>query len=355
MRERGVAVADEESLTDMVWANADRFADAVALRRRVDGSWIDVTTADFAAQVIALAQGLIGVGLGPGDRVALLSRPRYEWTLLDFAIWTAGCVSVPVSIADDLVSVLGKSAAKAVIVETTDDRHAVEGVVDRLAEMVKVWQLDPVGEFAPAIDELVALGAGVDPQEAHTRRLAVRSSDVATIVDGAELTHRDLLGQVRATISTFPELLRPGTATLTFLPLTGLVSRVVSLCSVYARTTLGHLPDTRALAADLATFRPTFVVADPAVLSTVYETARAARPDPRLFAVAEEVAVSFSKAPTLSLRVRRAAMSKLVYGGVRAVLGGRCEAVILAQDGLDPELGHFFRGVGIPTHRAPQL
>ncbi|CRK55705.1 Long-chain-fatty-acid--CoA ligase [Alloactinosynnema sp. L-07] len=319
MREQGVAVADEESLTDMVWANADRFADAVALRRRVDGSWIDVTTADFADQVLALARGLIAMGLEPGDRVALRSRPSYEWTLLDFAIWTAGCVSVPV--ADD---------------------HAVK------AEFVATES----GEFTPAIDELVALGAGVDPREVHARRLSVRASDVATVVDGAELTHRDLLTGVRSTIAAFPELLRPGTATLVFLPLTGLVSRVVSLCSVYARTTLGHLPTTETLAADLATFRPTFVVADPAVLTDVYLTARAAQDD-RLFTAAEQIAVSFSKAPTLALRVRRAAMSKLVYRGVRAILGGRCEAVILAENGLDEELGHFFGGIGVQVHPSP--
>ncbi|WP_436495699.1 AMP-binding protein [Actinokineospora sp. HUAS TT18] len=307
-------VADEESLTDMVWANADRFADAVALRRRVDGSWIDVTTADFAAQVQAVAQGLVGSGLEPGDRVALVSRPSYEWTLLDFAIWTAGCVSVP-----------DGSGAKTAFVET---------------------------DSGLPVDDLVALGTGVDPREVHARRLAVRASDVATVVDGAELTHRDLLTAVRTTIDTFPGLLRPGTATLTFLPLTGLVSRVVSLCAVYARTTLGHLPDTHTLTADLATFRPTFVVADPAVLTDVYATARAAQDD-RLFAAAEQIAVAYDKAPTLALRVQRAAMSKLVYSGVRSVLGGRCEAVILAEDGLDPELGHFFGGIGVPVHAKP--
>jgi long-chain acyl-CoA synthetase len=364
------AVADEESLTDMVWANAERFPDAVALRHRVDGSWIDVTTADFAARIGAVAKGLIGAGLRPGDRVALLSRTRYEWTLIDFAIWAAGCVTVAVdesSSADEVAWILGDSGARAVVVETDAHRRVVRSVVDRLAEMVKVWQIDATGNLTPAVDELTTLGADVADHDATERRLAVRASDTATLVyasgtdgkpKGVDLTHRNLLTQIRADIAAFPELMRPANAMLIFLPLAHMFARTLALCCVYSRTTLGHLPGVRDLVADLATFRPTFVVAVPKVFEQVYDTAKQkAHADGRgrFFDIAEDLAVEYSTAldgvgPSLASKVRRAAASKIIYSKVRAVLGGRCVAAISGTGPLDGRLAHFFRGVGVPVY-----
>ncbi|MBC6450807.1 AMP-dependent synthetase/ligase [Actinokineospora xionganensis] len=374
MREYSVpaigAVADEESLTDMVWANAERFADAVAFRRRVDGSWIDVTTAEFAQQVAAVAKGLIGSGLRAGDRVALLSRTRYEWTLLDFAIWAAGCVTVPVyetSSAEQIAWILGDSGARAVVVETEAHRHTVEQVVDRLAEVEHVWQIEPGGELDAAVDELTAAGAGVSDKAAHERRLAVRSSDTATLVytsgttgrpKGVELTHRNLLAEIRADIAAFPQLMRPSNAMLVFLPLAHVFARAIALCCVYSRTTLGHLPDVRDLVADLATFRPSFIVAVPRVFEKVYNSAKQrahAAGRGRVFDLAEELAVEYSTAldgpgPSLALKARRAAASKVVYSRLRAVLGGRCVAAISGSAPLGDHLAHFFRGVGVPVY-----
>ncbi|MGH3863878.1 AMP-dependent synthetase/ligase [Actinokineospora sp.] len=374
MREYSVpaigTVADEESLTDMVWANAERFADAVAFRRRVDGSWIDVTTAEFAAQVAAVAKGLIGSGLRAGDRVALLSRTRYEWTLIDFAIWAAGCVTVPVyetSSAEQIAWILGDSGARAVVVETAAHRRTVEKVVDRLAEVEHVWQIEPGGDLEAAVDELTAAGAEVSENTANERRLAVRSSDTATLVytsgttgrpKGVELTHRNLLAEIRADIAAFPQLMRPSNAMLVFLPLAHVFARAIALCCVYSRTTLGHLPDVRDLVADLATFRPSFIVAVPRVFEKVYNSARQrahAAGRGRVFDLAEELAVEYSTAldgpgPSLALKARRAAVSKLVYSRLRAVLGGRCVAAISGSAPLGEHLAHFFRGVGVPVY-----
>ncbi len=358
----GAAVAEEESLTDMVWANAERFAEAIAFRRRVDGSWIDVTTKDFAAQVLAVAKGLVAAGLRPGDRVALLSRTRYEWTLVDFAVWAAGCVTVPVhetSSAEQVAWVLADSGARAVVVE--DDRHGalVAGVLD--GRPVEVWRLDDAA--APPAD----LVSGVDDEVAHARRLAVRSSDLATLVytsgttgrpKGVELTHRNLLAEVRAEIAAFPELLRPGNSTLVFLPLAHAFARVVSLACVYTRTTLGHLPDAENLVSDLATFRPTFVVAVPRVFEEVHRSARQrAHADGRgaLFDAAEDLAIAYSTAlsgwgPSAALRVKHAVASRAVYGRLRGALGGRCVAAISGGAPLGEHLAHFFRGVGIPVY-----
>nr|WP_228771461.1 long-chain fatty acid--CoA ligase [Actinokineospora iranica] len=355
----------------MVWANADRFADAIAFRRRVDGSWIDVTTKDFAAHVLAVAKGLIASGLEPGDRVALLAATRYEWTLVDFAVWAAGCVTVPVyetSSAEQVAWILADSGAKAVVVSDPVTRAVVDGVVDRLAEVVKVWQLDVPGDMtASAIDELAALGAELDDEAAHARRLAVRSSDLATLVytsgttgrpKGVELTHRNLLAEVRANVAAFPHLMRPGNSMLVFLPLANILARAIALTCVYTRTTLGHLPNVRTLVADLAGFRPTFVVAVPRVFEKVYNSAKQrAHGEGRgsIFAAAEAVAVEYSAAmagsgPSTALRAKHAVASRLVYAKLRNVLGGRCVAAISGGAPLGEHLAHFFRGVGIPVY-----
>ncbi|UVS77861.1 long-chain fatty acid--CoA ligase [Actinokineospora sp. UTMC 2448] len=372
MREYGVpaisTVAPDESLTDMVWANAERFADAVAFRRRVDGTWIDVTTREFAAEVLAVAKGLIAAGVRPGDRVALMSRTRYEWTLVDFAVWAAGGVTVPVyetSSAEQVAWILADSGARAVVVEDDTHRRTVESVVDRLGEVVRIWQIEPGHDCA--IEELTALGADLPDEDAHRRRRAVGSADLATLVytsgttgrpKGVELTHANLLAEIRADIAAFPHLLRPGNSMLVFLPLAHVFARAIALCCVYARTTLGHLPDVKTLVADLSTFRPTFVVAVPRVFEKVYNSARqSARAAGReqVFDIAEALAVEYSQAVDrgpvpLGLRIRHALAGRLVYSRLRAVLGGRCVAAISGSAPLGEHLAHFFRGVGVPVY-----
>ena len=368
-----VAVAAEENLTDMVRANAERFGDAVSFRKRVDGHWVDVTARDFGEHVRTVAKGLIAVGLQPGDRVALLASSRYEWSLLDFAIWSAGCVPVPVyetSSAEQVEWVLADSGAKAIVVETAAHRRVVESVVDRLAEVVRVWQLDadPDGTGgAPAVDELAALGARIPDVAAEERRLGVRAEDTATLVytsgttgrpKGVELTHRNLLTEVRAALAAFPQLLRPGNSMLVFLPLAHVFARAISVCCVYARTTLGHLPDTKDLVTDLGTFRPTFIVAVPRVLEKVYNSARQkahADGSGRVFDLAESLAVRYSRSldsggPGMALLTQHAVARRLVYAKIKGALGGRCVAAVSGSAPLDERLAYFFRGIGVPVY-----
>jgi long-chain acyl-CoA synthetase len=365
-------VASDENLTDMVWANAERFGDSVGFRRLVDGSWVDVTTRDFAAHVLAVAKGLIAAGLRVGDRVALLSRTRYEWSLLDFAIWSAGCVTVPIyesSSASQIAWILADSGARAVIVETDAHRQTVESVVDRLSDVVQVWQIDAPAidrtDIAPVVDELTALGADIDDDATHKLRRAIAADDTATIVytsgttgrpKGVELTHRNLLAEIRADIAAFPQLLRSGNSMLVFLPMAHVFARVIALSCVYARTTLGHLPDVRNLVRDLGTFRPTFVVAVPRVFEKIYHTARhRAHADGKgaIFDLAEQIAIEYSMAadrggPNLVSRLKHVAASKLVYAKLKAAFGGRCVAAISGSAPLDPRIAHFFRGIGVP-------
>jgi long-chain acyl-CoA synthetase len=300
----GVSVTDEESLTDMVWANAERFADVVSFRHRVDHSWLDVTAGELATQVLTVAKGLIGSGLRTGERVTSLCANGYEWAVAEFAIWAAGCVSVP-----------GERAV-----------------------------LEPDG-----LARLAESGRDVGDEALHARRLAVGADDPAT----GEATHRDLLIDVRSTIATYPRLLGTGNSMLIRMPMTHPFARVAALCAIYTRTTLAIGPD-----ADLGAFRPTVVVAEPALLNRVYQTARArahTEDRGRLFDVADGVAVEYARAleglgPSVALRGKHAMASRFVYPKVRAALGGRCTAVLCTGEPPSERLRHFFRGVGIPVH-----
>ncbi|NUT95278.1 MAG: long-chain fatty acid--CoA ligase, partial [Saccharothrix sp.] len=363
-------VAAEENLTDMVWANAERFGNAVSFRRRVDGTWVDVTARDFAAQVLAVAKGLVAAGLQPGERVGLMSKTRYEWTLLDFAIWHAGGVTVPIyetSSAEQVEWILSDSAAKAVIVETAAHRATVDSVVAGLPEVRNVWAIDgPNGDSAGAIDELTALGASVSDEDARARRKEVGADDTATIVytsgttgrpKGCELTHRNLLSEVRADIAAFPQLMQAGGSLLVFLPLAHILARAIALCGFYTRVTLGHTADVKNLVEDLQSFRPTFVVAVPRVFEKVYNGAKQkahAAGKGKIFDAAEATAVAYSQAQSgggagLGLKVKHALFSKLVYSKLQAALGGRCIAAVSGGAPLGERLAHFFRGVGVPV------
>ncbi|MEU4802514.1 long-chain fatty acid--CoA ligase [Actinosynnema sp. NPDC023587] len=363
-------VAAEENLTDMVQANAERFGNAVSFRRRVDGTWVDVTARDFAAQVTAVAKGLIASGLQTGDRVGLMSKTRYEWTLLDFAIWHAGGVVVPIyetSAAEQVEWILSDAQAKAVFVETADHRATLDAIVSGLPDLRSAWQIDgPEADAAGAIDELTALGAGVSDDDARARRREIGADDTATIVytsgttgrpKGCELTHYNLLSEVRSDVAAFPQLMQAGNSLLLFLPLAHILARAIALCGVYTRVTLGHTPDVRNLVDDLQSFRPTFVVAVPRVFEKVYNGAKQkahAAGKSKIFDAAEATAVAYSESldgggPGLGLKLKHALFSKLVFSKLRAALGGRCIAAVSGGAPLGDRLAHFFRGVGVPV------
>jgi long-chain acyl-CoA synthetase len=368
------AVTGTESLTDMVWANAERFGATIGFRRRDDGSWADVTTREFATQVLDLAKGMIAAGLRPGDRVALFAATRYEWTLFDFACWTVGAATVPIDPAATSAEVewlLSDSGACAVVVETAAHRETVRRVVDRLPEIVWVWQLDAGihddasgdDEVPSAVEELTALGTQIFDDRAHERRLAVRADDIATVVyphgdhpKRIELTHGELLADVRATITTHRPLLRAGNSLLVLLQLADLPTRLITLACVYTRTTLGHARDSDDLFIDLGVFRPRVIVADAELLGRFHDSARAkAYADGNMFVfdTAESVAISYGAREgslSLALRLKHAVAGKIVYPKLRAAFGGRCVAALTSGEPLDEQRVNFFRGIGIEVH-----
>ncbi|MGH3871178.1 MAG: AMP-dependent synthetase/ligase [Pseudonocardiaceae bacterium] len=359
-------VADEENLTDAVWANAERFAGSISFRRRVDGGWIDVTAAEFARQVTSVAKGLIASGIKHGDRIALLSKTRYEWTLLDYAIWATGASTVPIyetSAPEQVEWIVSDSGAKAIFVETSLHREVVQALTNRLGEPVTVWQIEPSATGA-AIDEVTALGAEMSDDTVRERASAVGAEDLATLIytsgttgqpKGCEITHRNLLAVTRAAVAEFPSLMQATNSVLLFLPLAHVLARILQCCCVYERITLGHTANVQDLVAELTEFRPTFVLAVPRVFEKVYNSAKQkAYADGKgfIFDIADTTAVEWSRAQDTGgagpiLRAKHALFDQLVYAKLRSVLGGRCVAALSGGAPLGERLGHFFRGIGV--------
>jgi long-chain acyl-CoA synthetase len=361
-----ISIPDDATLSDTLYDNAKNYPDTVSFSRRgADGQWQDITAARFAEEVTAVAKGLIASGVEPGQRVGLMSKTRYEWTLLDYAIWAAAAVTVPIyetSSAEQVQWILSDSGAVAVVVETAEHEAVVDSVRADLPDLGHVWRIE-----SDAIGTLRGAGRAVDDAEVERRRDAVRADDLATIIytsgttgrpKGCELTHRNLLFDELTSSDGLRSVFNEASSTLLFLPLAHVFGRVIQCGSVVHRVRLGHTADVRNLLTDLAAFRPNFVLSVPRVFEKVYNAAKQrahADGKGRIFDVAEQVAVAYSEAldtgrVSLRLRVLHALFDKLVYGKLRAAMGGQCRAAISGGAPLGARLGHFFRGIGITVY-----
>ncbi|MEV0114800.1 AMP-binding protein [Streptomyces sp. NPDC050844] len=356
-------VPADGNLTDIVRRNAVQHPDVAVIGRKVDGTWQDVTAKNFLAEVRATAKGLIAAGVRPGDRVGLMSRTRYEWTLVDFAIWSAGAVTVPVyetSSAEQIQWILGDSGAVAIVVELDAHSAAVDSVRDRLPDLVDVWQIDRGG-----VEELNRAGADVPDETVDERSAVAGADDPATIVytsgttgrpKGCVLTHRSFFAECGNVVERLKPLFRTGECSvLLFLPVAHVFGRLVQIGALMAPIKLGHAPDVKNLTDELASFRPTMILGVPRVFEKVYNSARAkAQADGKgkIFDKAADTAIAYSRAldtpsgPSLGLKIKYKTFDKLVYSKLRAVLGGRGEYAISGGAPLGERLGHFFRGIG---------
>jgi long-chain acyl-CoA synthetase len=349
------------NLTDDVVRNGREHPDEVGFGRRTADGWVDVTSAEFLAEVTRVAKGLVRSGIGEGDRIALLSRTRYEWTLLDYAIWFAGAVTVPVyetSSPEQIGWILSDSGATAIVVETP--AHAAK--VDEAGPdgLDHVWILDD-----GAVDDLVALGAEVSDDELEARRAAATPDTPATLIytsgttghpKGCVITHGNFMFELGVAVDELHELFEEENAsTLLFLPLAHVFARIIQIGAVKARVRLGHSGDVKDLMTDLGTFAPSFILAVPRVFEKVFNTASqraAADGRGRIFDLAANTAIAYSKAldsgrPGPLLRARHAAFNRLVYGRLREALGGRCHFAVSGGAPLGERLGHFYRGIGL--------
>ncbi|WP_137292773.1 AMP-dependent synthetase/ligase [Nocardioides dongxiaopingii] len=362
------------NLSDDVVRNAVEAPDVVVLARRSDdGTWVDVTAAAFRAEVAAVAKGLVAAGIEPGDRVALLSRTRYEWTLLDYAIWFAGAVTVPVyetSSAEQVEWILRDSGARAVVAENAEHLARITSVRGSLDELRHVWTIDPPTDGAGhgAVAVLTRLGDDVTDADLETRRTTAGPDDVATLIytsgttgrpKGCMLTHGNFQTELGVAVHELDALFQPTDgkqpSTLLFLPLAHVFARIIQVGAIKSRVRLGHSADVRNLVPTLQEFRPTFVLAVPRVFEKVFNTAsQRATADGRgkIFDRAADTAIAWSRAQekgraSLAVRARHALFERLVYGKLRQALGGSCVYAVSGGAPLGERLGHFFRGIGL--------
>ena len=384
-----VDVPASARLTDTVFERAEHDPGLVVLRRKAslapsgatpgtgEAAWLDITARQFRDEVAALAKGFMAAGIGEGDRVALLSRTRYEWTVVDYALWAAGAVTVPVyetSSAEQVEWILTDSGAQAIVVETPARLQAIGEVLRRLPGVRRTWLIE-ADAAAPSLDALVAEGAGVGEADLAQRRMSAGAGDFATIIytsgttgrpKGCEITHGNLLANARNAVRWVSVIFdTPGASTLLFLPLAHSFARLIEVGALEAGAVLGHIPDLGTLLPDLATFQPTFILAVPRVFEKLYNGAeqQASESGVRgaIFRAAARTATAWSRAlgtgdapspgaasgPGPVLRLQHAIYDRLVYRRLRAAVGGRVRYSVSGGGALGERLGHFFRGAGI--------
>ncbi|ABS04705.1 AMP-dependent synthetase/ligase [Kineococcus radiotolerans] len=361
-----VQPATTGNLTDCVVETARQEPRRVSVSRKgADGQWRDTTAEEFLAEVTAIAKGLLAAGIAPGDRIGIMGRTSYEWTLFDVAGWFAGAVTVPVyetSSPEQIEWILADSGCVACVVETTENAGRVATVRERLPRLRDVWTLE-----SGAVEELRTAGRDIADAEVERSRTLAGPDDPMTIIytsgttgrpKGCLLTHGNFLDLARNADAAIPEVLRrPGAATLLFIPLAHVFARFIQALCLVSRIRMGHTADAKDLLGDLAGFRPTFILAVPRVFQKVYNGAeqRAAsggKVKARIFEQAARTADAWSRSldtggPSLPLKLRHRLFDRLVYSKLRALMGGRVEYAVSGGAPMGEHLAHFFRGTGL--------
>ena len=353
----------EGNLSDLPVRNGSTRPHDVAFSKPSSGTWVDVTNAEFLAEVHALAKGLMAAGIGLGERVAIMSKTRYEWTLTDFAVWTAGAVPVPIyetSSAEQVSWIVSDAGCAAVVLETPTHAATLAQVRGDIPELREVWQIDAGG-----LDELKAAGGEVTDQELNARRSQINRADIATIIytsgttgrpKGCQLTHDNFMALTENTVERLNVVIAAeGASTLLFLPLAHVFARFVQVLCVQGGARMGHTGDIKNLLADFATFSPTFILSVPRVFEKIYNSSEqkaAAEGKGKIFQTAAATAIAWSTAhddgtPGVLLNAKHAVFDKLVYGKLRAAMGGKIAYAVSGGAPLGTRLGHFYRGIGL--------
>jgi long-chain acyl-CoA synthetase len=357
-----VPAATAGNLTNLIAERAWFEPERIIMSRPLGEGWQPVTAREVEEEIRATAKGLIASGVQIGDRVAIMARTRYEWTILDFATWFAGGVVVPIydtSSAEQIDWILNDSHSVAIIVETP-----------ALAELVKTVQPSHTRNIWTMTDDVLTVlreaGKHIGDDEIDRRRNALTPASLATLIytsgttgkpKGVQLSHANFLSECGNVVQGASELfLKPGGSTLLFLPVAHVFGRMVQIGSISAGLHMAHCSDpVGRLPMDLASFKPTFVLAVPRIFEKIYNGAEAkaeAAGKGDIFRKAAAVAIAYSEALDKKkvspiLKLKHGLFDKLVYSKIRAGMGGRVEAAISGGAPLGARLGHFYRGAGV--------
>jgi long-chain acyl-CoA synthetase len=327
------------------------------------GVWVDLTAKEFERRVIEVAKGLVAAGVQPGQAVAIMSRTRFEWALIDFAIWYAGAVSVPIyesSAPSQIEWILSDADCVALFVENEEHNSRFEEIKQGAPLCRQVWQIEN-----GAVDALTKLGKDIDDETIESRRKSSGLYDLATIIytsgttgkpKGCELLHRGFVELSKNATLEISEVVNTKHSTLLFLPLAHVFARFISVLCVHGGVKVGHQPDTKNVAPAMQSFKPNFLLAVPRVFEKVYNSAEQkaeAGGKGKIFRKAAYTAIAYSKAldtskgPSLGLKIQHGLFDKLVYKKLRAAMGGRVGYAISGGGPLGARLGHFYRAIGL--------
>jgi long-chain acyl-CoA synthetase len=351
------------NITDLL---VDRVAqtpdDALFALPTADGGWSDVSAKEFHRQVVALAKGFIAAGVKPGEKIGFMCKVRYEWTLVDFAAAFAGAVIVPIyetSAPSQIQYILGDSGATAIIVETAEHFTRFDEVRSESPQVDKVWQMH-LGD----LEKLAGSGGAVTDADLEKRRSAAKGSDLATLIytsgstgvpKGCIITHSNFVELSRNAAVAMSEVVGPGSSTLLFITTAHVFARFISMLGVHAGVKVGHQSDTKKLVESLGSFKPSFLLAVPRVFEKVYNSAEqkaVAGGKGNIFHAAVATAIEHSKAIDagkipLGLKLKFALFNRLVYGKLKAVMGGNVRYAVSGGAPLGARLGHFYRSLDV--------
>jgi len=332
---------------------------------QTDHEWSTITAAQFRTQVRSVAKGLIAEGLQPGDRIAILSRTRFEWTVADYAIWYAGCVTVPIyetSSPEQVEWIVSDAHVVATFFEAQRTTHAFNPIAANVPHMTRSYLFSD-----NVLAELALKGAHVSDSDLESRRSASGTTDPATLIytsgttgrpKGCIISHGNLMTEVDTLVKSVPEVFDlPDASTLIFLPLAHVFGRLIQVAMLRGEVTIGHCANPAALLKDLDSFKPTFLLAVPRVFEKVFNgsAAKAHEASPvkgKIFDWAAATAIAYSEAldsgqVPMSLSIQHALFDKLVYSKLRHAMGGRVTHAISGGAALGSRLGHFYRGIGL--------
>jgi long-chain acyl-CoA synthetase len=359
-----IVSAENENITDLLEARVAKTPQLPLFSIETgEGNWVELSGQDFRAKVIALAKGLVAAGIQPGQAVAIMSRTRFEWTLIDFAIWYAGAVSVPIyesSAPAQMEWILSDSDSVALFVE--NDEHLDRfGQIKAAAPLVRnVWKIE-----SDALDQLVKVGRDITDEAIESKRKSSKLRDLATIIytsgttgqpKGCELTHRGFVELSKNATLELPQVVAEGSSTLLFLPLAHVFARFIEVLCIHGGVKVGHQPDSKNVGPAMVSFHPTFLLAVPRVFEKVYNSAEQkaeAAGKGKIFRTAAYSAIAYSRAldtpegPTLAQKLRHKLFDVLVYKKLRAAMGGEVRYAVSGGAPLGARLGHFYRAIGL--------
>ena len=359
---RTVSVPPADNVVAALLSRSIAAPDHAAIAYRSGAAFETMDTTSFVGEVMEVAAGIVALGVEPGTRISLFSATRWEFTVIDYAIWASGCAAVTIyetSSADQVEWIVGDSGSKVIICETADHRRIFESVSDRVPECSTSFMIEE-----RAIDELKALATDASRAEVEQRIGAIKHDDLASLVytsgttgmpKGCILSHGNFIWESRQLEAMAPQVMNDTQRQLMFLPLAHIWARLVEVVCISTGVTISYSSGVPQLIDELSMVRPTWIFSVPRVFEKIYNAAKQqadSQRKGRIFDRASDVAIRYSTdldsgGPGAWTRIQHAVFDRLVYSKLRAKFGGELKFAFSGGAPLGTRLGHFFRGIGM--------